>query len=224
MVWAWHSTLKQWLSLGLMVVTLGLAVIVIIAEVSIFVPVVQRANPVAIALSGEHSFLEVNIVSLGLLCYICVCVYSSLFEVKLAGYYGLYPGHQTDGPSLLFSAINCTRVTYAICYNFLQLGAVKQSAFTSLMGQVDIFPVFGANFRYVFPVLLLVLVLMNGLDLYSKILVRLGLTRFVFSEDFAHDKIEEGRKQLALARQSSNSPVLNRRTTDLKLFKAYSQL
>lgn len=223
--WLWHCRLKHRAALLLMGAALALALVLIIAEVSIFVPAVRKANPLALILAGAgQSFVAVNLASLLLLLYICYCVFSSLFEIKLAGYYGLYGSQQTDGPSLLFSALNCTRVTFALCYNFLQLSGVASSAFTTLMGQVDIFPVFGANFRYVIPILLLVLIAMNSLDLYSKLLSRLGLKQFVFAADFTHEQVEQGRKQLALARQSASHSVLARRTTDLKLFKAYDKV
>ena len=34
--------------------------------------------------------------------FIAVAVYVGLFNIKLAGFFGLYSHHQTDAPSLLF--------------------------------------------------------------------------------------------------------------------------
>ena len=48
--WLWHCKLKQYMALVLMALTIGLAVVIIIAEISIFVPAVQKANPISLIL------------------------------------------------------------------------------------------------------------------------------------------------------------------------------
>ena len=46
------------------------------------------------------------------------------------------------------------------------------------MGETNVFPVFGDTFRIVFPVILIVLILVNAGDVYSKICRMIGLTKF----------------------------------------------
>ena len=102
---------------------------------------------------------------------------------------------------------------------FYNLQGLNKVLFTLLWVKWIYFQCSVKNFRYVFPMLLLVLIALNTFDVYSLVLSKLGLRQFVFSEDFTDDKIEEGRKMIALAR--TNYSILNCNSTDLKLFKAY---
>ena len=60
------------------------------------------------------------------LSYIAVCVYFGLFSMRLAGFYGLYSNHQTDAPSLIFLALNLSRVATPLCYNYLQMVNIEE--------------------------------------------------------------------------------------------------
>ncbi len=88
-----------------------------------------------------------------------------------------------------------------LCYNFLQLVDVKDSAFSSVMGTVDIVPVFGRTFNIIFPMLLLILIVFNAFDIYSKVSKAAGMQRFQFDEDNpSTQSIEDGRRRLQKAR------------------------
>lgn len=71
----------------------------------------------------------------------------------------------------------------ALCYNFLQLVNVEDSAFIDVMGTADIVPVFGRTFNIIFPMLLLLLIVFNAFDIYSKVFKAVGLQKFDFDED-----------------------------------------
>lgn len=45
------------------------------------------------------------------------------------------------------------------------------------MGQM---PVLGETFQFVFPVLMIVMIIFNAFDIYSKICKKLGLSKFQF--------------------------------------------
>ena len=45
------------------------------------------------------------------------------------------------------------------------------------MGQI---PVLGSTFQIIFPILMIILIVFNALDAYSKICKRLGLSKFQF--------------------------------------------
>jgi hypothetical protein len=51
-----------------------------------------------------------------------------------------------------------------------------------------------------FPLLLIILCLVNLFNIYSRFMTWIGLKRFSFSEDFSDEKIEEGKKLLSRAR------------------------
>lgn len=96
---------------------------------------------------------------------------------------------------------NCSRVSTPLCYNFLQLVGVQASAFSEVMGTVDIAPVFGRTFNIIFPMLLLLLIAFNAFDIYSKVFKAAGLQRFQFDDDNPSiHSIEDGRRRLQKAR------------------------
>lgn len=74
------------------------------------------------------------------------------------------------------------------------------SSFSKVMGDANIVPVFGETFYYIFPILLLLLIVVNVFDVYTLIARMLGLQKFEFEDDFSHEHIEEGRKLLQRAR------------------------
>eukprot|EP01016_Furgasonia_blochmanni_P050326 TRINITY_DN7766_c0_g1_i3.p2 TRINITY_DN7766_c0_g1~~TRINITY_DN7766_c0_g1_i3.p2 ORF type:complete len:188 (-),score=52.49 TRINITY_DN7766_c0_g1_i3:221-784(-) len=123
--------------------------------------------------------------------------------MKLSGLYGLYYHHLTDSPSLIFAAINFARVTAPICFNFLaMLNVNKITSFNEAFGSLELLPVFGDKFPTFFPLALILLILCNIFDVYGKILNMLGLNQFIFSEKFNDEKIDEGKRLLARARQT----------------------
>ena len=52
MLWYWHCKIKHWAALALLIITIILAMIIIIAEFSIFIPIMQKANPIYLSLSS----------------------------------------------------------------------------------------------------------------------------------------------------------------------------
>ena len=66
------------------------------------------------------------------ICFISYTVYYSLFRIKLSHTYGLYR-NGSDGPSLMFTTINFSRVGVAIVLNFLDMLKVD-SIYNSVMG------------------------------------------------------------------------------------------
>ena len=67
--------------------------------------------------------------------FISYMVYYSLFRIKLSHTYGLYR-HGSDGPSLMFTTINFSRVCVAIVLNFLDMIKVD-SIYIQVMGTVE---------------------------------------------------------------------------------------
>jgi hypothetical protein len=48
------------------------------------------------------------------------------------------------------------------------------------MGTVDIVPIFGRTFNIIFPILMLILIVFNAFDIYTKIFKAVGIQRFQF--------------------------------------------
>ena len=103
--------------------------------------------------------------------------------MRLAGFYGLYSNHQTDAPSLIFLALNLSRVAAPLCYNYLQMVNIEeQPSFAEVMGQFDVSPLLGNAFDIFFPCVFILLIVFNSFDVYSKLLNALGLTNLAFEE------------------------------------------
>lgn len=109
-----------------------------------------------------------------------------------------------------------------LCYNFLQLVDVQDSAFSNVMGTVDIVPVFGRTFNIIFPLLLLILIAFNAFDIYSRVFKAAGLQRFQFDEENPNvQSIEDGRRRLQKARAELEHRILNSRNKDLADYQSY---
>ena len=79
---------------------------------------------------------------------------------------------------LLIRSSNGSRVSTPLCYNFLQIIGGQKSAFSKVMGEAEIVPVFGQTFAYLFPILLILLIIINLFDVYTMIARMLGLQKF----------------------------------------------
>lgn len=54
-------------------------------------------------------------------------------------------------------------------------------------------PIFGDSVTYFFPALLLIFIVLNYFDIFSKLLQCLGLEQFQFNRTFDDEKIHDGR-------------------------------
>ena len=91
-------------------------------------------------------------------------------------------------------------------YNFLQVVNDEGSSFELTMGQM---PVLGDTFRILFPVLMIILIVFNAFEVYSRICKKLGLSRFQFETEFDHENIDEGKRLLQKARTDLETRILN---------------
>ena len=114
-----------------------------------------------------------------------------------------------------------SRVSTPLCYNFLQMIDHTSSSFSKVMGEANIVPVFGQTFSYIFPILLILLILFNTLNVYSLIARMFNLQKFEFEPDFDHENIEEGRRLLQRARTEVENQILNSNSKDLREYRSY---
>eukprot|EP00933_Yihiella_yeosuensis_P017204 TRINITY_DN14438_c0_g1_i1.p1 TRINITY_DN14438_c0_g1~~TRINITY_DN14438_c0_g1_i1.p1 ORF type:complete len:631 (-),score=44.14 TRINITY_DN14438_c0_g1_i1:141-1985(-) len=137
--------------------------------------------------------------------YMVCTAYWSVFRLKIAGWYGLYPNHNTDTGSLLWCASVLARLAAPLCYHFLLLIRVKGTSFQAMMGQMNVVPVLGKSFNEVFPIIIAFLVLCNLLNVYSKIVQVCGLHSLDFERTPVGtergDLIQEGRRLIERERR-----------------------
>lgn len=125
--WLWYIKLKRKL-LRILAIVLGLlSIIVVISEstsfikISLFNDVTILGLFIKMIVSSGISYHLVNIVLLIPLVFMSFNVYYGIFKFNVTGFYGLYPNHNTDSISLLFTSINFSRVGAPLCLNFLNI-------------------------------------------------------------------------------------------------------
>ena len=106
--------------------------------------------------------------------FISYMVYYSLFRIKLSHTYGLYR-HGSDGPSLMFTTINFSRVCVAIVLNFVDMLKVD-SIYVQVMGTVEM-GLLGNWVIQGMPGVLWMIFCCHYFDLWGKIIRKLKLPR-----------------------------------------------
>jgi hypothetical protein len=109
--------------------------------------------------------------------YIAYVVVHTIFRVKVYKVYALHRGH-SSASSLLFTAINLSRISYPLCYNYLQITNLPKASFLSFFGEINL----GGKIAIVFPILMLIFGVCNLFDVYDKVMGYLGLGSYAFDE------------------------------------------
>jgi LMBR1-like membrane protein len=204
--WYWLVSLKPLLyKFVSMVLSLG-SVLVILGEATLFIDIPVGVFPMLF--KEDHGELVSQLLCLIPLCYILVCTYYGLFNLKLPGWYGLYPKN-TDSSSLVYSAYYLSRLSAPLANNFFLFIKVSASVFSKAMGTVDLVAEMGDNFALFFPLLLVFFCFLNYINLYGRILNFLGVSHLNFIDESQQHKVAEGknmikREKLILQRKSSN--------------------
>lgn len=103
---------------------------------------------------------------------------------------------------MLYSANFLTKLAAPLCLNFCKLIHVEGTAFHRLMlGGTDPIPLIGEEFQKIFPATLVLLCLFNVFDVWSKLMVCMGLDDFTFAEIIDSQKIEDGKHLAKLGKR-----------------------
>ena len=76
----------------------------------------------------------------------------------------------------------------------------KSTSFLKVMGETNLGVLFGNAENSIFAILLVLLMMFNAFDVYTRACKSFGLNRFQFESEFNDQKIDEGRKLLQKAR------------------------
>jgi len=156
---------------------------------------------------GWHGFwLNQVFVLVPLVYLLCTC-YWSVFRMKIAGWYGLYPDHNTDTPSLLWCSAMLARLAPALSFQYLQLIQAKGTGYQAFMDQMFVVPVLGTSFNEAFPYAVALVSLANLLNLWPRVasmlqLEVLQIDSMPLTRSGASDEIrEEGRRLIERERR-----------------------
>lgn len=196
--WLWLTRVKPVLCRGLSLVFSLMSLLVVLGEVTLFIDVPIGLFPMMFY--EPHGPILTQCLVVIPLGYILLCTHSSLFYLKLQGFYGLYPHNMTDASNLAWSASFLAKITAPLCYNFLKFIKVSGTQFNTVMKVVNLVPVLGEQFVQFFPSLLIVLVALNYFNAFGKLMKSMGLSQFSFNDKFNDTKILEGKSLIAKAR------------------------
>lgn len=188
---------KRVLYSSLFVATSAISCLIFFAELSTFATFLSPINLLGLMGWGGQVAYFLN---LFLSIYIAQMVVSSVFRVKVYKIFALHKKHSTAS-SLLFSAINLSRICYPLCFNYEQITNLPDSAFLGFFGEVNINP----RFAIVFPILMLLFAFFNIFDFYDRVAGYLGLSSWAFDEEEAQEKKQEGRSILVERFKERNS-------------------
>lgn len=185
---------------------LGLwSVAVVWSEMTFFIrsPMVSLFGLFHRAAERRHDYLAIEVMSIVTLGYLCVCAYYTVFRVRVLNYYYLAPHHLTDAYSLVFAGMLLCRLTPPLCLNFLGLLHLDthvsseahriETAYTEIMGHLDLIPIVARGFNLYFPTLICVLCLATWWHLGSRLLHCLGFEQFLTDDELTGDLVNEGR-------------------------------
>jgi len=154
------------------------------------------------------SYIFFELVIVVLLIYMCLCTYTSLFKLQLFQYYHLFPHHHTDDNSLVFCAAYLCRLIFPLCYNFLNLTDNSQTAFSKIMGKMDLVPLLGKEFNGYVPIMMVIFTFITFFNIHGKLLKyfgidsHFGIDHFSITNDNDQDEIQDGKYLIEQARHS----------------------
>uniref|UniRef100_A0A7N8XUI5 LMBR1 domain containing 2b n=1 Tax=Mastacembelus armatus TaxID=205130 RepID=A0A7N8XUI5_9TELE len=151
----------------------------------------------------DYNYLYIEMACFITIFFLCTCVYSTVFRIRVFNYYYLASHHQTDAYSLQFSGMLFCRLTPPLCLNFLGLihmdSAIshqqkEQTAYTSIMGSMRVLSFIANGFYIYYPMLIVILCIATYFSLGTRCLNLLGFQQFVGDSEMTSDLIDEGKE------------------------------
>lgn len=203
--WYWRCILRGWVLRGLGIVLAVFSIAVVWSEMTFFIrqPIVSLFGIFHRVAEKSYNYVGIEVMSILTIAYMCVCTYYTVFKVRVLNYYYLAPHHHTDEYSLIFSGMLLCRLTPPMCLNFLGLIHLDthvtseanrvETAYTEIMGHMDVISIVANGFNIYFPILICVLCLATYFHLGSRVLHSLGFEQFLGDDDITADLVDEGR-------------------------------
>uniref|UniRef100_A0A8C2XV29 LMBR1 domain containing 2b n=1 Tax=Cyclopterus lumpus TaxID=8103 RepID=A0A8C2XV29_CYCLU len=203
--WFWECLLKCWFFRLLSVVLTLFSVAVVWSECTFFStrPVLSLFAVFIQLAERDYNYLYIEVACFVTIFFLCTCVYSTVFRIRVFNYYYLASHHQTDAYSLQFSGMLFCRLTPPLCLNFLGLihmdSAIshqqkEQTAYTSIMGSMRVLSFIANGFYIYYPMLIVILCIATYFSLGTRCLNLLGFQQFVGDSEMTSDLIDEGKE------------------------------
>ncbi|XP_003470267.2 G-protein coupled receptor-associated protein LMBRD2 isoform X1 [Cavia porcellus] len=203
--WYWECLLRPWFYRILAVVLSIFSVIVVWSECTFFstTPVLSLFAVFIQLAEKTYNYIYIEIACFLSIFFLSICVYSTVFRIRVFNYYYLASHHQTDAYSLLFSGMLFCRLTPPLCLNFLGLTHMDSSishrntqptAYTSIMGSMKVLSFIADGFYIYYPMLVVILCIATYFSLGTRCLNLLGFQQFMGDNDMTSDLVDEGKE------------------------------
>ncbi|XP_031216396.1 G-protein coupled receptor-associated protein LMBRD2 [Mastomys coucha] len=203
--WYWECLLRPWFHRTLAVVLSIFSVIVVWSECTFFstTPVLSLFAVFIQLAEKTYNYIYIEIACFLSIFFLSICVYSTVFRIRVFNYYYLASHHQTDAYSLLFSGMLFCRLTPPLCLNFLGLTHMDSSishqntqptAYTSIMGSMKVLSFIADGFYIYYPMLVVILCIATYFSLGTRCLNLLGFQQFMGDNDMTSDLVDEGKE------------------------------
>uniref|UniRef100_A0A8D3E5N2 LMBR1 domain-containing protein 2 n=1 Tax=Scophthalmus maximus TaxID=52904 RepID=A0A8D3E5N2_SCOMX len=203
--WYWQCLLKCWFYRLLSVLLTLFSVAVVWSECTFFStrPVLSLFAVFIQLAEQDYNYLYIEMACFITIFFLCTCVYSTVFRIRVFNYYYLASHHQTDAYSLQFSGMLFCRLTPPLCLNFLGLihmdSAIshqqkEQTAYTSIMGSMRVLSFIANGFYIYYPMLIVLLCIATYFSLGTRCLNLLGFQQFLGDSEMTSDLIDEGKE------------------------------
>ncbi|XP_029296619.1 G-protein coupled receptor-associated protein LMBRD2a [Cottoperca gobio] len=224
--WYWECVFRQGFYRLLAVLLCLLSAAVVWSECTFFStrPVLSLFAVFVQMAEKQHNYICIEMVCFVSILFLCVCVYSTVFRIRVFNYYYLVPHHQTDAYSLQFSGMLFCRLTPPLCLNFLGLihmdSAIShqdriQTSYTSIMGSMHVLYFISDGFYIYYPMLVLLLCFATFYSLGSRCLNLFGFHQYITDDHLTSDLVDEGRELIRRERRKRQKAEdgQNRRST-----------
>uniref|UniRef100_A0A669E318 LMBR1 domain containing 2b n=1 Tax=Oreochromis niloticus TaxID=8128 RepID=A0A669E318_ORENI len=203
--WYWECFLKRWFYRLLAIVLTLFSVVVVWSECTFFStrPVLSLFAIFIQLAERDYNYLYIEMACFITIFFLCTCVYSTVFRIRVFNYYYLASHHQTDAYSLQFSGMLFCRLTPPLCLNFLGLIHMDstishqeklQTAYTSIMGSMRVLSFIANGFYIYYPMLIVILCIATYFSLGTRCLNLLGFQQFMDDSEMTSDLIDEGKE------------------------------
>ncbi|XP_038599777.1 G-protein coupled receptor-associated protein LMBRD2 isoform X1 [Tachyglossus aculeatus] len=203
--WYWECLLRPWFYRILAIVLATFSVIVVWSECTFFStrPVLSLFAVFIQLAEKTYNYIYIEMACFLTIFFLSICVYSTVFRIRVFNYYYLASHHQTDAYSLLFSGMLFCRLTPPLCLNFLGLTHMDSSishqdtqptAYTSIMGSMKVLSFIADGFYIYYPMLVVILCIATYFSLGTRCLNLLGFQQFMGDNDMTSDLVDEGKE------------------------------
>ncbi|XP_077442110.1 G-protein coupled receptor-associated protein LMBRD2B [Vanacampus margaritifer] len=203
--WYWECLLKRGFYRVLSVVLALFSGAVVWSECTFFStkPVLSLFAVFIQLAERDYNYLYIQVACFITIFFLCSCVYSTVFRIRVFNFYYLAPHHQTDAYSLQFSGMLFCRLTPPLCLNFLGLihmdAAIshqhkEQTAYTSIMGSMRVLSFVADGFYIYYPMLIVILCIATYFSLGTRLLNLLGFQQFMGDSELTSDLVDEGKE------------------------------